>query len=529
MPECDEGFVLAADKLAGGAVTIPLRSAVKSRLLHQPVHDIIRKRGGGPVLVCQGGDAPGAVVFHASGQAALSGTEHISPFVVPRFAAAAIRMNDGRQVTRNAVFITCFMALRILPADEASPTVVYEIPAESFFLMNGRYLTEAVVFIPGFTARAVGEGEYLTVTVPDHTLFTAGGVLHGAGQLILRAGIKPAGGAALAGGLFRQPSLLIVYPAGAKAVRPDRVRQLTQVTVIKPRAPAVRSNSLCDLSGPDVQPVLRPASGRIRLRQQAAGVVEFAEDTAAVRLRLLHHPLQPAFAFGVQHLPAVQAVGEGDGVPVVTVGVAQPSGIVLRHYPPGVIVAIGGLRTSGVLVCRHASGVFIIICKTAHLSAAPVIHRRQLAAWGVCIAHQRLRGQVIRVCRVVHQPHRVQTDTAVGAVAGGRRGLRPVLLPDAGCGSLLTCCLCPLRQCAQRQPEAPACAVGDGGDVPGERPLRGPVKGEPAPETVRQPGQDPVWRQRRGQDFLHVRDAFRPAEYPPRPLRAVRRQVKVLT
>ena len=36
---------------------------------------------------------------------------------------------------------------------------------------------------------------------------------------------------------------------------------------------------------------------------------------------------------------------------------------------------------SGVLVRRHASRVFIIICKTAHLSAAPVIHRRQLTAF----------------------------------------------------------------------------------------------------------------------------------------------------
>jgi hypothetical protein len=71
-----------------------------------------------------------------------------------------------------------------------------EILTEPFFLMNGRYLADAVVLIPGLVTGAVSEGDHLAITVPDHILFAAGGVLHGTGQLILRAGIKPAAGIA---------------------------------------------------------------------------------------------------------------------------------------------------------------------------------------------------------------------------------------------------------------------------------------------------------------------------------------------
>ncbi|VYS98385.1 Uncharacterised protein [Citrobacter amalonaticus] len=79
-------------------------------------------------------------------------------------------------------------------------------------------------------------------------------------------------------------------------------------------------------------------------------------------------------------------------------------------------------------------------------------------------------------------------------------------------GGCLFPVLCgPLRLRGQHQPEAAACAVGHGGDIPGKFPVCVPVKGLCAPETVSQPGQHPVRRQRGGQNFIRSRYARRPA------------------
>ena len=120
----------------------------------------------------------------------------------------------------------------------------------------------------------------------------------------------------------------------------------------------------------------------------------------------------------------------------------------LIHHTARCIVAVGGLRASGVLVCHHPARGVRGIVKAAHLHSAPVIHRRQLAARGIVIAHQRGCRQVVGVFRVVRQPDGTEADPDILAVAG-----------DGQCVHLL-----------QHQPEATACAIGHPGDMAAERP-----------------------------------------------------------
>lgn len=120
----------------------------------------------------------------------------------------------------------------------------------------------------------------------------------------------------------------------------------------------------------------------------------------------------------------------------------------LLHHTARCIVAVGGLRASGVLVCHHPARGIRGIVKAANLHPAPVIHRRQLPARGIVIVHQRGCRQVVWVFRVVRQPDGTEADPVILATAGGGQ-----------CIHLL-----------QHQPETAACAIGHPGDMAAERP-----------------------------------------------------------
>ena len=506
MPQGDEAFILAADKLPGEAVPVALRSAVKARFLRQPVQQVVGKGGAGAVLINKPGDASGGVVFHPPRQAAGGGAHRAPGGVILRGLPAAVRADDGGQVAGEVVFIAGLLACGLFLADQPAPGIVGAELAEPLLVVNGRDLPEAVVLIAGQVAGAVRQGQQLAVAAPGHVLLAAGRIRDGRGQVGVRAVIRIIRAVAVAGDVLHQAACVIECLPAAQAVGAGGGDKLVPVVIAEAHGPPVRGDDVSDVPGADIQPVFGSAPGGIGHRHQAARAVKLPGRHAAVGFFFPDHPLEPAVAAGVQHLPAVQAVGDGDGVFLIPVGIAEPLTVVLRHHAAGGIVAVGGLRAPGVLVRRHTPRVLIVIREAAHPCAAAVIHGRQLAARGVGVADQRQRREVGRVFRVTGEPHRLKADAVVVAIPGRGQG--------GGQGG-------------KRQPEAAAGPVGDGGDVPGELPAGLPVKGLDAPEAVGQPGQDPVRRRRGGQGLPCARDAPGPAEYPPGPRRAAGCQVKV--
>ncbi|CTW91844.1 Uncharacterised protein [Escherichia coli] len=102
-----------ADKFAGQVVVITLCAAVKAGFLYQPVKYIVTEGGVAAVFTGQADDPSGSIVFHTARQPALRGTDGLSPRIVLCPVSAAVRGNDGGQVTGDVVFIPRFMALRV--------------------------------------------------------------------------------------------------------------------------------------------------------------------------------------------------------------------------------------------------------------------------------------------------------------------------------------------------------------------------------------------------------------------------------
>ena len=179
---------------------------------------------------------------------------------------------------------------------------------------------------------------------------------------------------------------------------------------------------------------------------------------------------------------------------------------------------------------HHPAPVFIIVCKAAHPGIAAVIHRCQFATRRPAIAHQQRGWQVFRVFRVVRQPHGRQTDAVIPAIFGvTRQGIRKSgLLRPAGSG-LFSGLFCPLCLRGQYQPEVTPGTIRHAGDFAAEFSGGFAVERLCAPEAVHLPGQYPVRRQRRRQHLIRLRHPLTPTEQPPRPLRAVRRQITVRT
>ncbi|CAM7691651.1 hypothetical protein CIPOMA221M_25030 [Citrobacter portucalensis] len=152
MPHRDEVFVLTADKLPAGVVTVAQCTAVKAGLLRQPVKEVIREAGVAAVLIGQLRHASGGIVLHPAGQAACGDTDRSAARIVLRFSAAAVRGNHCRQVAGVTVFIAGLAACHISLADKPAPGIVSAILAETVFLMKGCDLPETVIVIAGFVA-----------------------------------------------------------------------------------------------------------------------------------------------------------------------------------------------------------------------------------------------------------------------------------------------------------------------------------------------------------------------------------------
>ena len=113
VPVGDQPLILAADKFAGQVVVITLCAAVKAGFLYQPVEYIVTEGGVAAVFTGQADAPSGSIVFHTARQPALRGTDGLSPRIVLCPVSAAVRGNDGGQVTGDVVFIPRFMALRV--------------------------------------------------------------------------------------------------------------------------------------------------------------------------------------------------------------------------------------------------------------------------------------------------------------------------------------------------------------------------------------------------------------------------------
>ncbi len=77
------------------------------------VQYIVTEGGVAAVFTGQADDPSGSIVFHTARQPALRGTDGLSPRIVLCPVSAAVRGNDGGQVTGDVVFIPRFMALRV--------------------------------------------------------------------------------------------------------------------------------------------------------------------------------------------------------------------------------------------------------------------------------------------------------------------------------------------------------------------------------------------------------------------------------
>ena len=130
----------------------------------------------------------------------------------------------------------------------------------------------------------------------------------------------------------------------------------------------------------------------------------------------------------------------------------------------------------------------------------------------------------------MRQPHSGQADTVVPAIFGvTRQGIRKSgRFRPAGNG-LLPGLFCPQRLRGQYQPEVTPGTIRHAGDFAAEFTGGFAVERLCAPEAVHQPGQYPVRRQRRRQHLIRLRHPLTPAEYPPRPLWTVRRQITMRT
>ena len=222
---------------------------------------------------------------------------------------------------------------------------------------------------------------------------------------------------------------------------------------------------------------------------------------------------------------AVQAVGDSDAALLIRIGITQPFRVYLLHHPTGRIIAVAGLRTTSVTVCRHSARILRVIFKDAHRCATAVIHRRQLSARRIVIARQRRSREIIRVFRVMCQPHFRQPDTVIRTVTCGRQAFREREGFCATGGSLFPVLLCPLRLRGQHQPETAACTVSGSSNTPGEFSGSIPVVCQGMPESISKPRQHPAGGQRCGERVINARDTFTPPQQPPRSLYAVRCQI----
>ncbi len=91
--------IRTADKFTGQVVVITLCAAVKAGFLYQPVEYIVTEGGVAAVFTGQADDPSGSIVFHTARQTALCGTDGLSPRIVLCPVSAAVRGNDGGQVT----------------------------------------------------------------------------------------------------------------------------------------------------------------------------------------------------------------------------------------------------------------------------------------------------------------------------------------------------------------------------------------------------------------------------------------------
>ncbi|SJE71174.1 Uncharacterised protein [Shigella sonnei] len=94
-------------------ITVADDIAVRGSFLNQTAGFIITEGGVAAVFTGQTDDPSGSIVFHTARQPALRGTDGFSPRIVLCPVSAAVRGNDGGQVTGGVVFIPHFMALRV--------------------------------------------------------------------------------------------------------------------------------------------------------------------------------------------------------------------------------------------------------------------------------------------------------------------------------------------------------------------------------------------------------------------------------
>ena len=106
---------------------------------------------------------PGSIVFHTARQPALRGTDGLSPRIVLCPVSAAVRGNDGGQVTGDVVFIPRFMALRVFTAINCPRLSYARVLTQPFLAVHRRHLTKTVM-VAGYITGTVSEAQQLTVT-----------------------------------------------------------------------------------------------------------------------------------------------------------------------------------------------------------------------------------------------------------------------------------------------------------------------------------------------------------------------------
>ncbi len=94
------------------AVITPVAAAIAGCVV-QPDEDMVTKGGVDAGSAAQADDPSSRIVFHTARQPALRGTDGLSPRILLFPVSAAVRGNDGGQVTGDVVFIPRFMALRV--------------------------------------------------------------------------------------------------------------------------------------------------------------------------------------------------------------------------------------------------------------------------------------------------------------------------------------------------------------------------------------------------------------------------------
>ena len=386
------------DQLTGGVVAIVLGPAIDADFFDQAIHHVIAEARRRLILVDQGQQAAGDIVFQRQGQTAGAMRDDPPLRVAVEADQIAVRLTGFDQATGGIIAVGFATAIGPHQRRELPQGIPFVAGDTAHGIGAIEQMSPHIVAITGGPAGAVGIGQQLAGIRPlqfFHTTFGIDGFERpiAAHQGIGRVRVAVTGNAAIRCGHREQPAISIVFKARGQAGRTAYLEQLIVGLIPGIHGLTAVRSLLADHPALAIEPpVGGPAQG-VDLPDQAAGAIVLIGHCATVGPSMRDQPFQPGFAFEAIAFPSSQAVGDNHAALRIAIveAVANPMLIVLLDHPRAgriVLIEIAVLRAAAFTVHDQT---MVVIGELSHPDAVTVGHADQIAGAIVLVAHQRYR------------------------------------------------------------------------------------------------------------------------------------------